>query len=201
MIRSILAIAALIAANAFAQTPVAPKPKTAMDTNATNNPAAKREVAILAGGCFWGMEEILRKIPGVIDTRVGYTGGTLAHPSYKLVCTGITGHAEGVEITFDPAKISYEELLGYFFRMHDPTTLNQQHNDRGTQYRSAIFYTSEEQKKTAEKVKARVDKSGKWKQPVVTEITKAGEFWPGEDYHQKYLVKNPGGYNCHFLRD
>ena len=172
-----------------------------MDTNATNNPAAKREVAILAGGCFWGMEEILRKIPGVLETKVGYTGGLVAHPSYKLVCTGITGHAEGVEITFDPAKLSFEELLGYFFRMHDPTILNQQHNDRGTQYRSAIFYTSEEQKKTAEKVKERVDKAGKWKKPIVTEITKASEFWPGEDYHQKYLIKNPGGYNCHFLRD
>ncbi len=170
-----------------------------METNAST--AAKREVALLAGGCFWGMEEILRKIPGVLETKVGYTGGTLARPTYKLICTGITGHAEGVQITFDPAKLTYEEVLGYFFRLHDPTTLNQQHNDRGTQYRSAIFYTSEEQKKTAEKVKERVDKSGKWKKPIVTEITKAGEFWPGEDYHQKYLVKNPGGYNCHFLRD
>jgi methionine-S-sulfoxide reductase len=200
MIRSFLAVAALVAMSSFAQTSTSQKPNRVMETNATN-PAAKREVAILAGGCFWGMEEIIRKIPGVLETKVGYTGGAVAHPTYKMICTGITGHAEGVQITFDPAKLSYEELLGYFFRMHDPTTLNQQHNDRGTQYRSAIFYTSEEQKKTAEKVKERVDKSGKWKKPIVTEITKAGEFWPGEDYHQKYLIKNPGGYNCHFLRD
>jgi len=176
------------------------KTVTPASGNATNA-AAKTEVATLAGGCFWGMEEILRKIPGVLDTKVGYTGGTMANPTYKLICTGITGHAEAVEITFDPAKISYEEMLGYFFRMHDPTTLNQQHNDRGTQYRSAIFYHSDEQKQTAERVKARVDKSGKWKKPIVTEITKATQFYVGEDYHQKYLVKNPGGYNCHVLRD
>jgi len=176
------------------------KTVTPASGNATNA-AAKTEVATLAGGCFWGMEEILRKIPGVLDTKVGYTGGTMANPTYKLICTGITGHAEAVEITFDSAKISYEEMLGYFFRMHDPTTLNQQHNDRGTQYRSAIFYHSDEQKQTAERVKARVDKSGKWKKPIVTEITKATQFYVGEDYHQKYLVKNPGGYNCHVLRD
>ncbi|HWN94998.1 MAG TPA: peptide-methionine (S)-S-oxide reductase MsrA [Methylomirabilota bacterium] len=170
-------------------------------TTATNNPVAKREVAIFAGGCFWGMEEILRKIPGVLETRVGYIGGSVPNPTYRLICTGITGHAEAVEIAFDPAKVSYEELLGYFFRMHDPTTKNQQHNDIGTQYRSAIFYATDEQKAVAERVKERVDKSGKWKRPIVTEITKATEFYPGEDYHQKYLVKNPGGYNCHVLRD
>ncbi len=181
-----------------AQTATAAK-KTTMET--TNSSAAKVEIATLAGGCFWGMEEILRKIPGVLDTKVGYTGGSVPNPTYKLICTGITGHAEAVQIHFNPAKISYEEILGYFFRMHDPTTLNRQHNDRGTQYRSAIFYNSEEQKAVAERVKARVDKSGKWKQPVVTEITKASEWWPAEDYHQKYLVKNPGGYNCHVLRD
>ena len=162
---------------------------------------AKRELATLAGGCFWGMEEIIRKIPGVLETSVGYTGGTVPNPTYKLICTGITGHAEGVQIAFDPTKISYEELLGYFFRMHDPTTLNRQHNDVGTQYRSAIFYHSEEQKQTAERVKERVNKSGKWKKPVVTEITKASTWWPAETYHQKYLIKNPGGYNCHVLRD
>jgi peptide methionine sulfoxide reductase msrA/msrB len=161
----------------------------------------KSETAILAGGCFWGMEEILRKIPGVLETTVGYSGGKFANPTYKQVCTGRTGHAESIRIVFDPAKLTYEGLLGYFFRMHDPTTLNRQHNDVGTQYRSAIFYTSDEQKATAERVKAQVDKSGKWKQPIVTEITKAGEFYPAEDYHQKYLVKNPGGYTCHVLRD
>ena len=167
----------------------------------TNQSAAKGEIATLAGGCFWGMEEIIRKIPGVLDTKVGYTGGSVPNPTYKLICTGITGHAEAVQIHFDPAKISYEQILGYFFRLHDPTTLNRQHNDRGTQYRSAIFYHSDEQKAVATRVKASVDKSGKWKQPVVTEITKASEFYVGEDYHQKYLVKNPGGYNCHVLRD
>lgn len=167
--------------------------------NASAKTTEKRETALLAGGCFWGMEEILRKIPGVVSTRVGYTGGKTPNPSYKQVCTGTTGHAEAIEIVFDPAKTSYEKVLGYFFRMHDPTTLNQQHNDVGTQYRSAIFYTSEEQKKVAEEVKARVDKSGRFKRPIVTEITKASEFYPAEDYHQKYLVKNPSGYNCHYL--
>jgi peptide methionine sulfoxide reductase msrA/msrB len=163
--------------------------------------AQKQETAVLAGGCFWGMEEIIRKLPGVIETKVGYTGGTLANPTYQQVCTGKTGHAEAIQIVFDPAKMSYEQLLGYFFRMHDPTTLNQQHNDIGTQYRSAIFYLSDEQKQTAERVTAQVDKSGKFKRPVVTEITKASPFYSAEEYHQKYLVKNPGGYTCHVLRD
>jgi peptide methionine sulfoxide reductase msrA/msrB len=180
------------------------KPATASaekTPGAAADSAAHRETAILAGGCFWGMEEILRKIPGVIETTVGYSGGTVAKPTYQQVCTGRTGHAEAIRIVFDPAKLSYEALLGYFFRMHDPTTLNRQHNDVGTQYRSAIFYSSEEQKQTAERVKAQVDKSGKWKRPIVTEITKATEFYPAEEYHQKYLVKNPGGYTCHVLRD
>ena len=167
----------------------------------TVSAAGKRETAILAGGCFWGMEDILRKIPGVIETSVGYSGGKLAKPTYEQICTGRTGHAEAIQVVFDPTKLSYEHVLGYFFRMHDPTTLNQQHNDIGTQYRSAIFYTSDEQKQTAERVKAQVDKSGKFKRPIVTEITKASEFYPAEDYHQKYLVKNPGGYTCHILRD
>jgi peptide methionine sulfoxide reductase msrA/msrB len=164
--------------------------------------SSKREIATLAGGCFWGMEDILRKIPGVASTRVGYTGGTLKDPKYGDVHTGGTGHAESVEVTFDPAVISYETLLEkYFFKMHDPTTLNRQGNDTGTQYRSAIFYHSEEQRKIAESVKARVDHSGKWNRPITTEITAAGPFYLAEDYHQKYLEKNPGGYTCHFLRD
>ena len=161
----------------------------------------KLEVATLAGGCFWGMEEIIRKLPGVKETTVGYTGGNTLNPTYKEVCTGTTGHAEAIRITFDPAQISYAELLGYFFRMHDPTTPNRQHNDIGTQYRSAIFYHSEEQKRGAEEVKRTVDASGKLKRPVVTEITPASEFYSAEEYHQDYLVKNPGGYNCHVLRD
>lgn len=163
-------------------------------------PSAKIETAVLAGGCFWGMQETLRHVPGVLKTTVGYTGGTVPNPTYELVCSRDTGHAEAVEVVFDPAKLSYAGLLDYFFRMHDPTTPNQQHNDIGAQYRSAIFYTSEEQRQTAERVKAQVDKSGEWKRPVVTEITKATVFYPAEEYHQDYLQKNPGGYNCHYLR-
>jgi len=159
------------------------------------------EAAILAGGCFWGMEEILRKIPGVTKTTVGYSGGKTADPTYEEVCTGSTGHAESIQIEFDSSRLSYEQLLDYFFRMHDPTTLNRQHNDVGTQYRSAIFYTSEAQKKTAEDVKTKWDKSGKFDRPITTEISAAGKFYPAEDYHQKYLVKHPGGYTCHVLRD
>jgi peptide methionine sulfoxide reductase msrA/msrB len=170
---------------------------TAAATGST--PPGQRETATLAGGCFWGMEDILRKIPGVLKTTVGYTGGSVTNPTYKAVCTGKTGHAEAVEIVFDPAQLSYEKLLGYFFRMHDPTTLNRQHNDTGTQYRSAIFYHNEAQRETAARVKARVDASGKWPRPVVTEITKAPAFYPAEEYHQDYLEKNPGGYTCHVL--
>ena len=163
--------------------------------------APKLETAILAGGCFWGMEEIIRQLPGVTKTTVGYSGGKTADPTYKEVCTGTTGHAEAIEVVFDPARLSYEGLLGYFFRMHDPTTLNRQHNDVGTQYRSAIFYTSEEQKKTAESVKAKLEQAKKFNRPITTEITAASKFYSAEDYHQKYLVKNPGGYTCHVLRD
>lgn len=164
--------------------------------------ASTLETAVLAGGCFWGMQEIIRKIPGVLETEVGYAGGTTKNPSYAQVSTGTTGHAESVRIVFDPKKISFGELLEkYFFKMHDPTTLNQQHNDVGTQYRSAIFYQSEAQKKTALEVIARVNASGKWKKPLVTEVAKAGPFAPAEEYHQDYLVKHPGGYTCHYLRD
>jgi len=159
------------------------------------------ETAILAGGCFWGMEEIIRDIPGVIETEVGYTGGTTRNPVYEQVHAGTTGHAEAVRIVFDPDRLSFEDLLGWFFRMHDPTTPNRQGNDIGTSYRSAIFYTSEDQRKTAEAVKERVNASGKWPRPIVTEITKASDWWKAEDYHQDYLQKNPGGYTCHFLRD
>jgi peptide methionine sulfoxide reductase msrA/msrB len=159
------------------------------------------ETAVLAGGCFWGMEEIIRKLPGVVHTTVGYAGGTTANPTYEQVCTGRTGHAEAIQVVFDPTRLSYEKLLDCFFRMHDPTTLNRQHNDVGTQYRSAIFYTSEAQKQAAELVKARWDKSGKFNRPITTEITTASTFYSAEEYHQKYLRKNPGGYTCHILRD
>lgn len=160
-----------------------------------------RETALLAGGCFWGMEDLLREIPGVIDTEVGYSGGALPDATYEDVKTGRTGHAESVRVVFDPARLSFEELLGWFFRMHDPTTKNRQGNDIGTQYRSAIFFTSEEQRIAAEAVRARIEASGKWKRPITTEIAPAGEFWSAEAWHQDYLEKNPGGYTCHYLRD
>ena len=165
--------------------------------------SGKRETAILAGGCFWGMEEILRKIPGVLETEVGYTGGTLAERHLRHVKHGDTGHAEAVRIVFDPSEISYERAAReWFFRMHDPTTQNRQGNDVGTQYRSAIFYAARAQQKTAEEVKAQVDASGKWKKPDRhRDRRRPAPFWPAEDYHQDYLEKNPGGYTCHYLRD
>lgn len=163
--------------------------------------APATETATLAGGCFWGMEELIRAIPGVVKTEVGYTGGTVSNATYRDVTTGRTGHAEAVRVTFDPSKLSYEDLLGWFFRMHDPTTLNRQGNDVGDSYRSTIFVDSDKQRDTAKKVKANVDASGKWKNPVVTTIVPAGDFWVAEEEHQDYLQKNPGGYSCHYLRD
>ncbi|MDD2944093.1 MAG: bifunctional methionine sulfoxide reductase B/A protein [bacterium] len=163
--------------------------------------ALATEEAIFAGGCFWGMEEILRNIPGVKNTEVGYTGGSSNAPTYTEVKTGISGHAEAVRVSFDPNVISYHKLLEYFFRMHDPTTANRQGNDDGTQYRSAIFYTNEAQQLEAERYKEQLDVSGKWGKPVVTEIVPAKGFYPAEDYHQDYLQKHPGGYTCHYLRD
>ena len=161
-----------------------------------------RSVAMLAGGCFWGMEELLRQVPGVIETEVGYTGGSTARPSYEDVHTGTTGHAEAVRIVYDPSVLSYRDLLiKWFFRMHDPTTKNRQGNDVGTQYRSAIFVASEEQRRTAEAVIEELNKSGKLSGPIVTTIEQAGPFTPAEGYHQDYLQKNPGGYTCHYLRD
>lgn len=177
-----------------------------LNTEAKIKPAKKgntvstSEVAYLAGGCFWGMEDLLRKLPGVTQTEVGYMGGETKNATYNLVKTGTTNHAETVKITFNPEKITYQDLLLYFFKIHDPTTTNRQGNDIGTQYRSAIFYTSDKQKDEAEIVRARVDKSGAWKSSVVTQILKAADFWSAEDYHQDYLQKNPGGYTCHFER-
>ena len=160
------------------------------------------ETAILAGGCFWGMEEILRKVPGVLETEAVYTGGTTPNPTYEDLHDGTSGHAESVRIVFDPKQISYADLLEkWFFKMHDPTTKNRQGNDVGSQYRSAIFYLSDEQRKTAEQVKAQFDKSGRFRSPIVTEITPAGPFYSAEEYHQKYLVKHPDGYTCHVLSD
>ena len=168
----------------------------------TPQPAPGLETIYLAGGCFWGMEEILRKIPGVRATQSGYTGGWLPNPKYDDTHDSKSGHAESVKVVFDPKILSLEELLEkWFFRMHDPTTLNRQGNDVGSQYRSAIFTFNETQKTTAETVKARVNASGKWRRPVVTEIATASIWYSAEGYHQKYLVKNPGGYTCHFMRD
>jgi peptide methionine sulfoxide reductase msrA/msrB len=159
------------------------------------------ETAVLAGGCFWGVEELIRKLPGVISTEVGYTGGNSETPIYATVKTGSTGHAESIEVKFDPTKLSYKDLLQFFFRIHDPTTVNQQGNDKGTQYRSAIFFANEQQKKMAEEVKAAVEKAGKWKKPIVTEIVPLKKFYSAESFHQDYLQKNPGGYTCHWVRD
>jgi peptide methionine sulfoxide reductase msrA/msrB len=157
------------------------------------------EVATLAAGCFWGVEHILRRIPGVLGTRVGYAGGRTSDPSYGEVCQGDTGHAEAVEVRFDPRRLSYADLLGYFFRLHDPTTRDRQHNDVGTQYRSAIFYHDEAQRRAAEEVRRQMDASDRWSDPIVTEIAPAGRFWEAEEYHQGYLIRNPTGYSCHVL--
>ncbi|MDG0817642.1 peptide-methionine (S)-S-oxide reductase MsrA [Bdellovibrio svalbardensis] len=159
------------------------------------------QTAILAGGCFWGMEEVYRTIPGVLKTEVGYTGGAVVNPTYEQVSRGGTGHAESLRVEFDPKKISYQEILKIFFRMHDPTSLNRQGNDIGTQYRSEIFYLNSAQKEDAEKVIYLVNQAKKWPSPVVTKLEPAKKFYPAEEYHQKYLVKNPHGYNDHYLRD
>src|SRR3989344_7635723 len=153
---------------------------------------------ILAGGCFWGLEDLIRQQPGVINTTVCYTGGPLAggvNPTYH----NHEGHAEAVEIEYDGEKTSYKRLLDFFFQIHNPTTLNQQGNDRGTSYRSAIFYGSGEEKKEAENFINIVNKSGRWKDPVVTTLEPLKKFYPAEDYHQDYLQKNPGGYTCHAI--
>lgn len=154
------------------------------------------ERAVLAGGCFWGMQDLLRRLDGVISTRVGYTGGKIPNATYR----NHEGHAEAVEVIFDPARLSYRDLLEYFFQIHDPTTLNRQGNDIGPSYRSAIFYTSEEQKRIAEELIAEIDASGLWPGKVVTEVVPASDFWEAEPEHQDYLLKNPGGYTCHYPR-
>ena len=154
------------------------------------------ERAILAGGCFWGVQELLRSYPGVISTRVGYSGGDVKNATYRNHGT----HAEAVEIIFDPGKISYRSILEFFFQIHDPTTLNRQGNDRGTSYRSGIYYTSDEQKRIAEDTIADVNASGLWPGKVVTEVTPAGPFWEAEPEHQDYLERIPDGYTCHFVR-
>lgn len=155
-----------------------------------------RERAVLAGGCFWGMQDLIRKLPGVIETRVGYTGGDVPNATYRNHGT----HAEGIEIVFDPTMIGYRRILEFFFQIHDPTTINRQGNDRGSSYRSAIFYVDEKQREIAHGTIADVDASGLWAGPVVTEVSPVGDFWEAEPEHQDYLVMRPGGYTCHFIR-
>ncbi len=155
-----------------------------------------KQHAILAGGCFWGVEDLIRALNGVLDTEVGYTGGDVPHATYRNHGT----HAEGISITFDADVISYRRLLEFFFQIHDPTTKNRQGNDIGTSYRSAIFYLDQSQKEIAEEVIRDIDASGKWPAPVVTEIVAASDFWSAEKEHQDYLLKNPGGYTCHWVR-
>jgi peptide-methionine (S)-S-oxide reductase len=154
------------------------------------------ERAVLAGGCFWGMQDLIRKLPGVLMTRVGYTGGDVPNATYR----NHGSHAEAIEIIFDPAKISYRRLLEFFFQIHNPTTLNRQGNDVGASYRSAIFYVDDEQKKVAEDTIADVDASGLWPGKAVTEVTPVGDFWEAEPEHQDYLERYPQGYTCHFIR-
>ena len=156
----------------------------------------QQQRAVLAGGCFWGMQDLLRRRPGVISTRVGYTGGSLPNATYR----SHEGHAEAIEIIFDPQKLSYRKLLEFFFQIHDPTTKNRQGNDLGTSYRSAIFYTTEDQKRIAQETIADVDASGLWPGKVVTEIKPAAEFWEAEPEHQDYLERLPNGYTCHYVR-
>jgi peptide-methionine (S)-S-oxide reductase len=154
------------------------------------------ERAVLAGGCFWGMQDLIRRYDGVVSTRVGYTGGDVPNATYRNHST----HAEAIEITFDPARISYRTLLEFFFQIHDPSTRNRQGNDIGLSYRSAIFYTNDEQKQVAEDTIADVDASGLWPGKVVTEVAPAGDFWQAEPEHQDYLERYPAGYTCHFIR-
>ncbi len=154
------------------------------------------ERAVLAGGCFWGMQDLIRKLPGVISTRVGYTGGDVKFATYRNHGT----HAEGIEIIFDPETISYRDLLEYFFQIHDPTTLNRQGNDRGMSYRSGIYYTSDDQHAVARDTIADVEASGLWPGKVVTEVKEVGDFWEAEPEHQDYLERFPNGYTCHFPR-
>lgn len=162
----------------------------------TNN----HQTAYLAGGCFWGMEELVRLIPGVVATEVGYCGGSAETAFYEAVKTGVTGHAESLKVVFDAAQLSYSHLLFEFFRLHNPTTPNRQGNDIGTAYRSVIFYTDEEQKRVAKIVIQSVDASGEWQAKVVTDVVPFTAFYRAENYHQKYLLKNPLGYTCHFVR-
>jgi len=186
-----IVVALLVACSQLSEPPI-----PVLTSEPPMEPSMKTETAILAGGCFWGMEDLFRKQPGVVSTRVGYSGGDVKHATYKNHGT----HAEAIEIIYDPEKTDFRQVLEFFFQIHDPTTKNRQGNDRGMSYRSAIFYTSEEQKQVALETIADVDASGLWPGKVVTEVEPAGDFWEAEPEHQNYLVRNPGGYTCHFPR-
>ena len=159
------------------------------------------EIIYLAGGCYWGLEHLINEISGVIDTEVGFSGGHIKNVCYKEVTKGDTGHAETVKVEFDNSILPLDALLEEFFKIHNPTTLNQQGNDMGTQYRSAIFYISEAQKQISQKVIKKIDGSHVWGAPIITSLEQFSAFWPAEESHQKYLIKNPSGYTCHFKRN
>lgn len=158
------------------------------------------ERAVFAGGCFWGMQDLIRRRPGVSLTRVGYTGGTVPNATYEKLKRGNTGHAESIEVFFDPAKLSYRQLLEFFFQIHDPSTPDRQGNDRGSSYRSEIFYVNAAQNEAAKQVISEINASGKWPGRVTTKISKAGDFWQAEPAHQDYLQRVPNGYTCHYIR-
>ena len=181
---------------AFIDAGLATKPDAGAEMN-----SSAHEVAVVAAGCFWGVEHLFKQLEGVHATEVGYTGGISENPGYHEVCSGSTGHAEGVRIEFDPEVVSYAEVLRFFFRLHDPTTLNRQHNDVGTQYRSAIFAATPLQRRIADQILREQGESGRWSNPVVTEVADLETFWSAEEDHQGYLDNNPNGYNCHILRD
>lgn len=185
---------AILAVYVRAQSPV----RAAFDSKPapSDRTDVKTEKAILAGGCFWGMEDLFRKQPGVVSTRVGYTGGEVKNATYRNHGT----HAEAIEVLYDPSKTDFRQMLEFFFKIHDPTTKNRQGNDRGAAYRSAIFFTNDEQKRVAMDTIEDVEASGLWPGEVVTEVNAASDFWEAEPDHQDYLVRNPGGYTCHFPR-
>ncbi len=170
-----------------------------MTDAAASRSSAESETATLAAGCFWCIEAVLKQVDGVISVMPGYTGGSTPAPTYKQVCTGDTGHAEALQIRFDPKRLSYEQLLAWFWKLHDPTTLNRQGADEGTQYRSAIYYHSESQRLAAEKSKAEENASGHFASPIVTEITQAGIFYPAEEYHRDYYMQNKSQGYCRFV--
>jgi methionine-S-sulfoxide reductase len=200
LIASFFAVCSLHAIGSDA-VPSKTQPSKTQPSEATKRfESAKGETAAFAAGCFWGTEEFFRKIPGVMATRVGYEGGEKP-AGYADVKMGSTGHAETLELKYDPKKVTYEHLLDQFFKMHDPTTMNRQGNDQGTQYRSEIFTYTPEQSKEASAFMAKVEKSKAWKAPITTKVEPAKTFFEAEDYHQQYLIKNPGGYDNHHLRN